>query len=148
MQWVFLLLALVAALVELHAGTFYLAAVAAAASLTALAGFWIRDDLLIVAFLVLCAILMVAVMLFRRKWTRHKGLADFDIGQRVSVQSVSQAGNRLQVSYRGTNWEAVMDDGAVPAPGDIAIIKRKTDKLLHLVSPSGAVPSQQRGENN
>jgi membrane protein implicated in regulation of membrane protease activity len=148
MQWFFLLLALVAALVELHTGTFYLAALAAAASLTALAGFWVRDDLLIVAFLVLCAVLMAAVSLLRRQWTRHKPLADFDIGQRVSVQSVSQPGNRLQVSYRGTNWEAVMDDGAAPAPGDIAIIKRKSDKLLHLVLPPGAVPSQQRAENN
>ena len=42
------------------------------------------------------------------------------------------------VSYRGTNWEAVMDDGAVLAPGDTAIIARKTDKLLHLVLPPKA----------
>ena len=39
------------------------------------------------------------------------------------------------VSYRGANWEAVMDDGSVLAPGDTAIIKRKTDKLLHLALP-------------
>jgi membrane protein implicated in regulation of membrane protease activity len=135
MQWVFLVLALWAALVELHTGTFYLAAVAAAALLTALIGFWLRDDLLIVVFLLLCAMLMAAVMLFRRKFTRRKTLADFDIGQSVSVHSVSPQGNRLQVSYRGTNWEAVIDDGAVLVPGDTAIIARKTDKLLHLVRP-------------
>ncbi len=135
MQWVFLVLALLAALVELHTGTFYLAAVAAAGLLTALIGFWIRDDLLILVFLLLCAIMMAAVMLFRRKSARSKPLADFDIGQSVSVHSVSPHGDRLLVSYRGTNWEAVMDDGAVLAPGDTAVIKRKTDKLLHLVSP-------------
>jgi membrane protein implicated in regulation of membrane protease activity len=139
MQWVFLVLALWAALVELHTGTFYLAAVAAAALLTALLGFWIRDDLLIVVFLLLCGLLLAAVMLSRRKWPHATPLADFDIGQSVSVQSVSQPGNRLQVSYRGTNWEAVMDDGAVVAPGDIAVIRRKTDKLLHLALPSAAV---------
>lgn len=139
MQWVFLVLALWAALVELHTGTFYLAAVAVAGVLTALIGFWIRDDLLIVVFLALCAVMMAAVMLFRRKSTHSGPLADFDIGQSVSVQGVSQQGNRLTVSYRGTNWEAVMDDGAVIAPGDIAIITRKTDKLLHLaLSPKGA----------
>lgn len=135
MQWVFLVLALWAALVELHTGTFYLAAVAAAALLTALIGFWIRDDLLIVVFLLLCAIMMAAVMLLRRKSTRGAPLADFDIGQSVSVQGVSQHGNRLVVSYRGTNWEAVTDDGGVLGPGDTAIIARKTDKLLHLVLP-------------
>jgi membrane protein implicated in regulation of membrane protease activity len=135
MQWTFLFLALLAALVELHTGTFYLAAVAAAALLTTLIGFWVRDELLIIVFLLLCAGLMAAVMLFRRKLPRGKTLADFDIGQSVSVHSVSPHGNRLVVSYRGTNWEAVMDDGAILAPGDIAVIKRKTDKLLHLVSP-------------
>jgi len=135
MQWVFLVLALWAALVELHTGTFYLAAVAAAALLTALLGFWIRDELLIVVFLLLCAALMAAVMLSRRTLARRKPLADFDIGQSVSVQSVSQPGNRLLVSYRGTSWQAVMDDGTVLAPGDTAIIKHRTDKLLHLVAP-------------
>lgn len=135
MQWVFLVLALLAALVELHTGTFYLAAVAAAAVLTSVIGFWVRDDLLIIVFLLLSAALLVAVMLTRRKWSRRKALLDFDIGQSVSVQSVLPQGNRLLVNYRGTNWEAVADDGAALAPGDVAIITRKTDKLLHLVSP-------------
>jgi len=138
MQWAFLILALLAALVELHTGTFYLAAVAAAALLTTLIGIWIQDDWLIIVFLLLCAALMAVVMLFRRKLARTKTLADFDIGQTVSVHSVSPQGNRLSVSYRGTNWDAVMDDGAVLAPGDTAIIKRKTDKLLHLVVPPKA----------
>jgi membrane protein implicated in regulation of membrane protease activity len=134
MQWSFLVLAVLAALIELHTGTFYLAAVAAAAVLTTLVGFWVRDDLLIFVFVLLCATLAVAVMLLRRTWAQRKGLADFDVGQSVSIRGVSPHGDRLLVSYRGTNWEAVMDDGSVPAPGDTAIIKRKTDKLLHLAS--------------
>jgi membrane protein implicated in regulation of membrane protease activity len=132
MQWVFLVLTLLAALVELHTGTFYLAAVAAAALLTTLIGYWIMDDLLIVVFLLLCLVMMGAVMLYRRKQPSRRSLPDFDIGQSVSVHSVSQPGNRLLVNYRGTHWEAVVDDGSVLAPGDTAIIKRKTDKLLHL----------------
>ncbi len=39
MQWVFLVLALLAALAELHIGTFYLAGVAVAALLASLTGF-------------------------------------------------------------------------------------------------------------
>ena len=136
MQWVFLILALLAALAELHTGTFYLASVAAAALLASLMGFWIRGDLLIFAFVVLCAILMVVITLSRRHRARTKGLADFDIGQTVTIRDVLPPGNCLTVSYRGANWQAVMEDGSIPTPGGTAIIKRKTDKLLHPALPT------------
>jgi membrane protein implicated in regulation of membrane protease activity len=135
MQWAFLVLALLAALAELHSGTFYLAAVAAAALLTALMGLWLRGDLLIFAFVVLCAALTAAVMLHRRHQARRKGLADFDIGQTVTIRDVPPQGNCLTVRYRGVDWQAVMEDGSVPVSGSTAIIKRKTDKLLHLGLP-------------
>jgi membrane protein implicated in regulation of membrane protease activity len=141
MQWAFLVLGLLAALVELHTGTFYLAGIATAAVLTTLIGFWIRDDLLIFVFVLLCAILMAAVMLYRRHRARGNELADFDIGQTVTISSVSQQGNSLMVSYRGVNWHAVMADGSVLAPGATAIILHKTDKLLHLALPPEATQS-------
>ena len=135
MQWAFLVIAVWAALIELHTGTFYLAAVAAAALATAALGFWVHNDLLIVVFVLLCAVLLGLVLLWHRAKTPRKAMADFDIGQSVSVRGMSPHGNRLMVTYRGTNWDAVMDDGSTPAPGDIAVIARKTDKLLHLVLP-------------
>jgi membrane protein implicated in regulation of membrane protease activity len=135
MQWVFLVLALLAALVELHTGTFYLAGVAAAALLTTVIGFWVRGDLLIIVFALLCATLLSAVLLFRRRRADTKALPDFDVGQSVSVQTAPRHNNRLLVLYRGTSWEAVMDDGAVVAPGDTPIIASRSDKLLHLVLP-------------
>lgn len=138
MQWVFLVVALLAALVELHTGTFYLAGVAAAALLSALIGFWIRGDLLIFVFVLLCAIVMAAVMLYRRRWAGRRHLRDFDIGQTVTIGGVSPQGNHLVVSYRGVNWEAVMEDGSVLPPGRAAVIVRKTDKLLHLALPPEA----------
>jgi membrane protein implicated in regulation of membrane protease activity len=136
MQWVFLILALLAALAELNTGTFYLAGVAASAFITTLIGFWIRGDLLIFVFVSLCLILLAAVMLLRRHQARAKGLPDFDIGQTVIVHGASAKGNTLLVSYRGVDWEAVMEDGSVPAAGSTAIIVRRTDKLLHLGLPS------------
>ena len=135
MQWVFLFLALLAALAELHTGTFYLAGAAAAALLTALMGFWVRGDLLIFAFVALCGILAAAVMLRRRHQAHTKSLTDFDIGQTVTIRDVPAKGRCLTVSYRGVDWQAVMEDGSIPAPGSAAIIKRKTDKLLHLDLP-------------
>jgi membrane protein implicated in regulation of membrane protease activity len=132
MQWTFLAIAVGAALAELHNGTFFLAGVAVAALVTTLIGFWLPGDLLIFAFVVLCAILTAAVILVRRNQGRGKGLADFDIGQTVTIRDVPPAGNYLTVNYRGVNWQGVMDDRSVPAPGSTAVIKRKTDKLLHL----------------
>jgi hypothetical protein len=32
-------------------------------------------------------------------------------------------------------WEAVMEDGSILQPNEIAIITRRTDKLLHLTLP-------------
>jgi membrane protein implicated in regulation of membrane protease activity len=148
MQWAFLVLAVLAALVELNTGTFYLAGVAAAALLTTLIGFWLRDDWLIFVFLLLCLLLTVIVMLFRRNLRPGKGLVDFDIGQIVSVCGMSPHGDRLSVSYRGANWEAVTDDGSVLVPGDIAIIVRKTDKLLHLALPPAAAPTRASAKND
>jgi membrane protein implicated in regulation of membrane protease activity len=143
MQWAFLVLAVLAALVELHTGTFYLAAVAAAAVLTALTGIWARDDLLILVFLLLCAMLTAAVMLSRRSWTHTKALVDFDIGQSVSITGIAPHGRHLIVSYRGADWQAVMEDGSVLTPGDTAIITRKTDKLLHLALPPAMAAREQ-----
>jgi membrane protein implicated in regulation of membrane protease activity len=139
MQWVFLVVALCAALAELLTGTFYLAAAAAAALLAFLIGFWVSGNLLIFAFVLLCAIMTGAVMHYRRRLARSKHLADFDIGQIVTVVSVSPRENRLVVRYRGTNWEAVMEGASAPAPGNTAVITRKTDKLLHL-SPAPETP--------
>ncbi|MGH6738999.1 MAG: NfeD family protein, partial [Bradyrhizobium sp.] len=125
-----------------------LAGVAAAALLTTLLGFWIRGDLLIFAFVALCASVATAVMLRRRHRARTKDLADFDIGQTVTIRGISPQGNFLTVSYRGVNWQAVMEDGSVPPPDGTATIKRKTDKLLHLALPLDAVPTRTADKNN
>jgi membrane protein implicated in regulation of membrane protease activity len=89
-----------------------------------------------VVFLLLSIVLVALVIVLRRRLPRGKALADFDVGQSVTVESVSQPGNHVTVTYRGTHWQATMDGGPVPAPGDVAVIARKTDKLLHLVLPS------------
>jgi membrane protein implicated in regulation of membrane protease activity len=135
MQWAFLVLAVLAALAELHTGTFYLAAVGIAAGLIALSGFWLPGDLMVFVFVLLCVLLVGAVSLSRRGGARGKGLEDLDIGQSVSICGVAPRGRHLSVRYRGADWEAVMEDGSIPAPGEIAIITRKTDKLLYLALP-------------
>ncbi len=141
MQWVFLVLGLFAALSELHSGTFYLAGVAFAAFLTALAGVWIAPGLLPFIFAAFCVALLPVIVLLRRHLARDRALPDADIGQIVTVVGVSTDTQRLAVSYRGSRWEAVVDSGPLPAPGQVAIITAKTDNLLHLAVRAEAKPS-------
>ena len=126
---------MLAALAEMHSGTFYLAGIAAVALLTALAGFWVSDAQSVYVFVVLCVLAIAVITLLRRRRPPAQSFPDLDIGQSVSVLTVSAPDNRLTVRYRGTVWQATMDDGAVPAPGDTAEVAAKTDKLLHLVTP-------------
>ena len=138
MQWAFLILALWAALVELHTGTFYLAAVATVALLTFVLGFWVRDDLLLMVFIAGCVGALGLIWVWRRNLPRGRGLPDLDAGQEVTVTAVTPGENRLVVTYRGTRWDAVMDAGPPPPIGAPARITRKTGSLLHLAAPHGA----------
>jgi membrane protein implicated in regulation of membrane protease activity len=131
-QWVFLVLGLVAAIAELNSGTFYLAGVAAAAFLTSLSGLWIREDWLPIAFLVFCIGILPVVLLLRRRLSWGQSLPDPDIGQTVTVVSILEGSGRLVVSYRGSRWEGMLERGKMPDIGQTATIIRKTDKLLHL----------------
>jgi membrane protein implicated in regulation of membrane protease activity len=136
LQWVFLVLGLVAAIAELNSGTFYLAGVAVAAFLTSVSGLWLRADWLPIAFLVFCIGLLPVVLLLRRRLSRGRSLPDPDVGQIVTVVGISEGSGRLTVSYRGSRWEGVLERGTMPEPGQSATITRKTDKLLHLAGKS------------
>jgi membrane protein implicated in regulation of membrane protease activity len=133
MQWLFLILALSAALAELHTGTFYLAAVAAVALVTAALGVWIDDAHLIATFAIACLGACALVWLYYRNATRKPAFPDFDAGQDVTVEGVNPGENRLTVSYRGTRWDAVLDQGPQPAIGARVRITRKTGSILHVV---------------
>ncbi|MDE2580668.1 MAG: hypothetical protein KGL52_03465 [Rhodospirillales bacterium] len=146
-QWVFLVLALWAALVELHTGTFYLAAIAAVALLTVVLGFWVHPELLLSVFAAGCVGAMALVWIMRRRLPRGRGLADLDAGEEVTVVSVSAGGRRVVVSYRGTRWDAVIDKGPPLAVGDVAVIARKDGSLLHLGPPPGTAPHRPAPES-
>ncbi len=136
MQLVFLILALVAALVELITGTFYLAAVAVIALITAALGFVLPDDALILVFLAGSVAAMALVRVWRRRQARKPGLADLDAGQRVTVAGHGARADQVIVTYRGTRWDGVMVDGATPAIGSQAVILHKVGSVLHLAAPN------------
>jgi membrane protein implicated in regulation of membrane protease activity len=134
MQFVFLTFALVAALVELITGTFYLAAVAVIALITAGLGFVLPDDALILVFLAGSIAALALVRGWRRRQARNPGLPDLDAGQFVIVAGHGERNDQVIVTYRGTRWDGVMVDGAKPAIGSQAVILHKTGSLLHLAA--------------
>ena len=138
MAWLFLVLALWSALVELHSGTFYLAAVAVAALIAAVAGIWLRADLLPFVFLLACAAMLPPAIYGRRRLARRRGLADFDIGQEVTVLELLPGRDRLIVSHRGSRWDGVLESGPAPQVGDRVVIVRKSGAVLHLANRTGA----------
>ncbi len=135
MQWLFLVLGLLAALAELHATTFYLSAVAIAGIATAVVGIWVAHVWLPLVFIAICVALLPAALLLRRRLSAGRTLPDPDVGQTVTVVEVGPDARHLSVSYRGSRWAAVMDSGTPPLPGEVAIITARTDKLLHLAVP-------------
>ncbi|MDE2006708.1 MAG: hypothetical protein KGI51_09095 [Rhodospirillales bacterium] len=139
MQWAFLVLTLWAALVELHTGTFYLAAIAAVAAATVILGFWLPEEWLLATFILGCAAALLLVWALRRH-RRAPALPDLDLGQDVEVVSVQPDTGRLTVRYRGSLWNAAMETGAPPPPGGSLRIVRRSGSLLHLAPPATAAP--------
>lgn len=134
MQLIFLGLALAAALVELSTGTFYLAAVALIALITAALGFLLPDNDLILVFLVGSLIALALVRSWHRRQARKPGLPDLDAGQRVMIAGHGASADHVVVTYRGTRWDGVMLDGARPIIGSEAVIIRKLGSQLQLAS--------------
>ncbi len=135
MQWVFLVLALLAALVELHTGTIYLAAVALVALATFILGFWVPEQPLIYVFAAGCVLAVAVVWAYRRAVPDERGLADFDTDQEAAVVAILP-GQKLTVTYRGTRWDAVLEGGPPPAIGSVLRITGKSGSVLHVAAPS------------
>ncbi len=145
MQGAFLVLALGAALVELHTGTFYLAAIAAIALLVFVLGFFVPESTLLPLFVAGCFAGLALVWIWRRRLPHGRGLPDLDTGQDVTIAAIVPHENRLIVTYRGTRWDAVMEGGAPPAIGSVARIVRKSGSVLHLaIAPDAAGPAPQQ----
>lgn len=146
MQWMFLILALGAALVELHSGTFYLAAIALIALIIFGLGFFVREEFLLLLFLALSAGAMVAIWVWRRRRRGRDKLADLDLGQVVVVNAAAGADGTLRVRYRGTDWVGEMAAGPAPAIGAAASIIGKRGNVLRLAAIDGASASRSTGD--
>ena len=122
--WFVLAAALIVA--ELFTGTFYLLMISigfAVGGLVALAGADLPLQLLVGA-----AVGIAATMILRRThWGSIQNPAEsfrnrdvfLDIGQTVYVDEWKN--RRTRVDYRGARWDAMLEPGADPVPGDTVI---------------------------
>ncbi|MGH9482960.1 MAG: NfeD family protein [Terriglobales bacterium] len=128
--------ALTALVIELHTQTVYLLAAAVAFFAGAAVGFagggapW-----QFVAIGLFCLAGFPTASLVRHHQQRQAPLGAADIGLEVTVLSISP--NGLRVSYRGTEWDAVMPEGTA-APGEtlrITATKGSTLEVAHKLQP-------------
>lgn len=121
LQWAFLLLAIGAAIAEMHSVTIYLAGVALAALVATLAGFWIGGGTEVLVFAAAGVCVIVAVPPLRKRLSRRVA-PDLDAGQTVVFLEAGRRPGEAVVRYRGARWEADVDAAAPVVPGGPGVI--------------------------
>ncbi|HET7923076.1 MAG TPA: NfeD family protein [Gammaproteobacteria bacterium] len=134
MLWGFLIAGILLAVIEIVTVTFYLAALAVAALLTALV-VWLAEPSPLAAGFVFAVSALVSLLFAHR--LRHRmqpresdALADMDRGAEVRLEEV--AGTALKVRYRDSLWEAVWEGPGEPAPGARAVISAREGSRLRV----------------
>ncbi len=133
-------LAIIALIVELFTGTFYLLVLSLALAITGLIDWAAATSLS--ANLTICAIAaLIGVVLVTRWHKRQKLLPisrdtqydDLDLGQIVTVTGTDETGF-LRVNYRGTQWQAKAQDHSALQVGDTAVITAREGNILLIQS--------------
>jgi membrane protein implicated in regulation of membrane protease activity len=129
LQWGFLLLAIAAAIAELHFGTIYLAGVALAALIASASGFWLGGGGEVLAFAGASVCALIAVPLLRRRLSRRPA-PDLDAGETVVFLEAGRCPGEAVVRYRGARWEADVDPSVPIAAGGAGTITARHGNRL------------------
>jgi membrane protein implicated in regulation of membrane protease activity len=116
---------------ELITGTFYLAVLAVAAAVGAIAA---HMGLSWQTQAIIASVVAVAGCVFVQKWRLSKlgeknPLDTLDAGQTVSVIEWKSDGT-ARVAYRGTTWDAVLSDATQPRAEVMAIVGTRGNTLI------------------
>ncbi|MBL8386329.1 MAG: NfeD family protein [Burkholderiales bacterium] len=134
---VWFIAAFVLVVAELMTGSLYLLVIgagAAAGGALALAGAGFAAQL---AGAAAVSVAGIAVLKVLRRGGGHKsgqGAVTLDAGQLVEVLEC-HADGALRVSYRGTQWDAVLEGGGAAAPGERLPIREMRGNTLVLRTP-------------
>ena len=117
-------------LLELHSGTVYLLAIALAAGLAGAVA-WFGDSLALqfaVAAIGGTIGCFVAYRVRQRLGKRKRPAVTEEVGQPVTVVN---PGTTPRVSWRGTEWDAGLDDGSAAAAHDrLKIVRQDGNRLV------------------
>lgn len=125
---------------ELVTGTFYLLVFGVAAWAGAIAAYFglsLPAQIGVSGVMVLVGLAILIPYDIRRRKGVKPGGGDLDVGNDVSIESISGAG-RLRVSYRGAGWDAVAEESGVSAlkVGDICVITAVRGNTLVVRRPA------------
>ncbi|MGH8273226.1 MAG: NfeD family protein [Gammaproteobacteria bacterium] len=136
---VLLIVGALAAVSEIHTLTIYLIAVAIAcfaAAGVALAGGGLILSLIVLAVVILLGMPVAHWVRGRLKNRASEDISRDDVGHNVTV--IESRNDALRVSYRGSTWEARLEDssGKAPQAGEVYCIASREGNILTLVPPS------------
>lgn len=131
---IWIVLAAFLAVMEMMTGTFYLLVAAfgfCAAGLCAALGFGITFQIMVAAVVSLIGWALVHQFTPAHAHQQAASNPDvnLDIGAGVRIASVN-ADSTLNVSYRGTNWAAVVEGGPVDLNANYVIVRVEGAKLI------------------
>ena len=134
MPLVFLAAGIVLIVLEMATLTFYLAALAFAALVTALVT-WLYplnewQAGLVYAVAAIIALPLAYLLRLRMQGTKADPLGDMDKGRTVTIEA--EQGGVLKVKYRDSIWEAVWEGESQPVVGARAVIKARDGSRLRI----------------
>ena len=134
MPSVFLAAGIILIVLEMATLTFYLAALAFASLVTALAA-WLYpmeawQAALVFAMASVVALPLAHILRLRMQGSKADPLVDMDKGGTVTIEA--EQGGVLKVRYRDSIWEAVWEGESRPAVGARAVIKSRDGSRLHI----------------
>ena len=138
---VLLILGAIAAISEIHTLTIYLLAIAVAcftAAGTAFAGAGLSWSLIVLAIVTLLGMPLAHWLRKRLKNSSSDQVSQDDVGHDVTI--LESAAGRIRVSYRGTAWDARLQDPQITAPavGSTCRIVARKGNLLVIAPDTGS----------
>lgn len=134
MPWMFLAAGIILIVLEMATLTFYLAALAFASLVTALAA-WLYpleawQAALVFAVASVVALPLAHILRLRMQGSKTDPLDDMDKGGTVTIEA--EQGGVLKVKYRDSIWEAVWEGENRPVIGARAVIKARDGSRLRI----------------
>lgn len=135
MYW--LIAAVVLVVLEMFIGTFYLLVIAAALASVGLTEWLFHTpiEFNLAMLAMLCAVGIAVAHTYQKKRAKRTQSTNqpLDVGQSVRIEHQLHS-DMYQVQYRGSTWQAQLQDASDPSSGQTAYICGRQGNILHIRS--------------